>query len=124
MATDPVVAELVIGRASDAQIAAWGEMLAQLRQEQDIGRFCVLTTEFFYRLYRMSDNLILAMLFHSAMEPQQRMYEMFIEKNGTAFILQNAEEVFAYVRDRNAVAAAQCLKEAMMLPLSGETAII
>ena len=72
----------------------------------------------------MSDNFLLTLLYHCTMEPQQRMYQQFVEKNGTEAVLRNAEEVFRYVSERNADAAAACMKEAMRLPLEGETAII
>jgi hypothetical protein len=52
------------------------------------------------------------------------MYQQFIEKNGTGAVLRNAEEVFRYVSERNAPAAAACMRETMRLPLEGETAII
>ena len=124
LALDPLVAELAIKRAGDTEIEEWGMMLDQLHREKEISSFCEQITEYFHRLYLMSDNPILAMFFRSAMEPQQRMYTMFIEKNGRDAILQNADEVFRYVRERDAESAARCLREAMMLPMEGDTSII
>ena len=124
LAMDPLVSELAVERATEKDLEEWGELLKQLRQEQDRKTFCVLITEFIYRLYRMSDNFLLGMLYHCTMEPQQRMYQQFIEKNGTDAVIHNAEEVFRYVSERNAAAAAACMKEAMRLPLEGTTAII
>ena len=82
LAMDPLVSELAVERATEKDLEEWGELLKQLRQEQDRKTFCVLITEFIYRLYRMSDNFLLGMLYHCTMEPQQRMYQQFIEKNG------------------------------------------
>ena len=124
LAMDPLVSELAVERATEKDLEEWGELLKQLRQEQDRKTFCVLITEFIYRLYRMSDNFLLGMLYHCTMEPQQRMYQQFIEKNGTDAVIRNAEEIFRYVSERNAAAAAACMKEAMRLPLEGTTAII
>ena len=124
LAMDPLVSELAVERATEKDLEEWGELLKQLRQEQDRKTFCVLITEFIYRLYRMSDNFLLGMLYHCTMEPQQRMYQQFIEKNGTEAVIRNAEEIFRYVSERNAAAAAACMKEAMRLPLEGTTAII
>ncbi len=124
LAMDPLVSELAVERATEKDLEEWGELLKQLRQEQDRKTFCILITEFIYRLYRMSDNFLLGMLYHCTMEPQQRMYQQFIEKNGNEAVIRNAEEVFRYVSERNAAAAAACMKEAMRLPLEGTTAII
>ena len=124
LAMDPLVSELAVERATEKDLEEWGELLKQLRQEQDRKTFCILITEFIYRLYRMSDNFLLGMLYHCTMEPQQRMYQQFIEKNGNEAVIRNAEEIFRYVSERNAAAAAACMKEAMRLPLEGATAII
>lgn len=124
MATDPLVAELVIRRAGPEEIEAWAAMLGRLESEPDDERFCVRITEFFDRLYHLSDNSILSMLYHCTMEPQQRMYQMFIAKNGRGYVLQNAADLISFVRRRDSEAAARCLREIMRLPLEGETAIV
>ena len=124
LALDPVVAELAVQRAGEKEIADWESILVQLRAEREIERFCVLTTQFIDKLYHMSGNSILAMLYHSTLVPQQRMYQIFIEKNGTAPVLQNAEEIFAHVRARDAAAASRCMQETMRLPLKGDMAIV
>lgn len=124
LALDPLVAELSVQRAGDEEIAEWEGILRQLREEEDVENFCVLITEFFHKLYRISDNSILAMLFHCTMEPQQRMYQFFLEKNGKDLVLQNAEDIFRFIRSRDSAGAVQCLKEAMRLPLEGDTAIV
>ena len=123
-ALDPMAAGLAVQRATEKDLEEWGELLERLRREEDRKVFCVRITEFIYRMYRMSDNFLLTVLYHCTMEPQQRMYQQFIEKNGTDAIVQNAEEVFRYVSERNAPAAAACMRETMRLPLEGETAII
>ena len=123
-ALDPMAAELAVERATEKDLEEWGKQLEQIRLEQDRKKLCVLIPEYIYRLYRMSDNFLLTVLYHCTMEPQQRMYQQFIEKNGTDAVIRNAEEVFRYVSERNAAAAAACMKEAMRLPLEGTTAII
>ena len=52
LAMDPLVSELAVERATEKDLEEWGELLKQLRQEQDRKTFCVLITEFIYRLYR------------------------------------------------------------------------
>ncbi len=123
-ALDPMAAELAVERATEKDLEEWGKQLEQIRLEQDRKKLCALIPEYFYRLYRMSDNFLLTVLYHCTMEPQQRMYQQFIEKNGTDAVIRNAEEVFRYVSERNAAAAAACMREAMRLPLEGATAII
>ena len=124
MALDPMVAELAILRASDEEIAAWEKVLVRLRRETDTEALCVLVTEYFTALYRMSGNPILTTLYCGTVLPQQRMYQMFIEKNGPSLVIENAEEIFRHVKARDAQAASCCLKETMRLPLEGETAIV
>lgn len=124
VALDPFVAELAVKRAGEDDIAQWELILRRLEEETDVEAFCVLTTEFFHRLYLMSDNSILSLFYHSTMEPQRRMYRVFIEKNGTAPVLQNAREIFEFVRSRDAEGAAKCMRAALMLPLEGDTAIV
>ena len=123
-ALDPMAAELAVERATEKDLEEWGKQLEQIRLEQDRKKLCALIPEYIYRLYRMSDNFLLTVLYHCTMEPQQRMYQQFIEKNGTDAVIRNAEEVFRYVNERNAEAAAACMREAMRLPLEGTTAII
>lgn len=123
-ALDPMAAELAVERATEKDLEEWGKQLEQIRLEQDRKKLCALIPEYIYRLYRMSDNFLLTVLYHCTMEPQQRMYQQFIEKNGTDAVIRNAEEVFRYVSERNAAAAAACMREAMRLPLEGATAII
>lgn len=124
MALDPVAAELAIRRASDREIEEWEAKLAELQSEQDAERFCVLVTEFYHKLYLMTDNPLIAMFFHSAMVPQQRMYQTFIGKNGRGLVLRNAEEIVRLVKAGDAAGAARRMREDMRLPLEGETSII
>lgn len=124
MALDPVAAELAIQRASDQEIEEWEAKLDQLRGEQDTERFCVLVTEFYHKLYLMTDNPLIAMFFHSAMEPQQRMYQLFINKNGKKLVLRNAEETVRLVKVKDIANVTKRLREDMRLPLEGKTAIV
>ncbi len=124
LALDPVVAELAACRANEEEIAAWGEILERLRAERDPERFCELTTSFIDKLYHMSGNPILAMLCHSTVVPQQRMYLIFLEKNGPGPVLQNAEEIFGFIKARDPENAARCMRETMRLPLEGPMAIV
>lgn len=124
LALDPLIAELAIRRCTPEDLKEWEQILEKLRAETGLEPFCVLVTDFFNKLYHMSGNAILAMLYHSTMVPQQRMYQMFIEKNGFGPVMQNAEDIFRTVKTGDTEAAVRCMKETMRLPLEGETAII
>ncbi len=124
LALDPVAAELAIRRAGEKEIEEWEAKLEQLQREEDTEKFCVLVTEFYHKLYLMTDNPLIAMYFHSAMEPQQRMYRLFINKNGRDPVLNNAAEIVRLVKAKDAVGAARLMREDMRLPLEGETAIV
>ena len=124
MALDPAAAELAIQRADEKALEEWEAKLDQLRTEQDAEKFCVLVTEFYHKLYLMTDNPLIAMFFHSAMEPQQRMYQTFISKNGRDPVLRNAEEIVRLVRAKDTAGAMRRMREDMRLPLEGKTAIV
>lgn len=124
LALDPVAAELAVHRATGEDLAEWEALLQRLKAEPEKEAFCTLTTEFIGKLYRMSGNTILAMLFHGTILPQQRMYQIFIEKNGREPVLRNAEEILRHVRNRDAEAAARCMRETMRLPLEGAMSIV
>ena len=124
LALDPLIAELAIRRCTQEDLWEWEQILERLRAETELEPFCVLITDFFNKLYHMSGNSILAMLYHSTMVPQQRMYQLFIEKNGIGPVMRNAEEIFRTVKAGDTEAAVRCMQETMRLPLEGETAII
>ena len=91
-ALDPMAAELAVERATEKDLEEWGKQLEQIRLEQDRKKLCALIPEYIYRLYRMSDNFLLTVLYHCTMEPQQRMYQQFIEKNGTDAVISQAAQ--------------------------------
>ena len=124
MALDPVAAELAIQRASEKEIGEWEAKLEEMRNEQNTEKFCVLVTEFYHKLYLMTDNPLIAMFFHSAMEPQQRMYQLFIGKNGKDQVLSNAEEAVRLVKAKDVESVTRRLREDMRLPLEGKMAIV
>lgn len=124
MALDPIAAELAIERASEKEIGEWKAKLEQIRDEQDKETFCVRVTEFYHKLYLMTDNPLIAMFFHSAMEPQQRMYQLFIQKNGREPVLQSATDIARQVKEKDIPGAACRLCEDVRLPLEDKMAIV
>ena len=124
MAIDPDIAEWVIRRASDEQLDELGALLADYRRSADFEEASERITRFFHRMYQLSGNSFLALIYHSTIPHQILMYTTFMEKNGLGHVTQNAEEIYRLLRARDVPAARQCLIDAMHLPLEGETAIV
>ena len=124
MAIDPDIAEWVIQRASDAQLDELGALLADYRRSADIAEASDRITRFFHRMYQLSGNSFLALIYHSTIPHQILMYTTFMAQNGRDHVTQNAEEIYRLLRARDVPAARQCLIDAMHLPLEGETAIV
>ena len=124
MAIDPDIAEWVIQRASDAQLDELGELLEDYRRSADCAEASDRITRFFHRMYQLSGNSFLALIYHSTIPHQILMYTTFMEKNGMHHVTQNAEEIYRLLRVRDVPAARQCLMDAMRLPLEGDTAIV
>lgn len=124
IALDPYVAELVIKRASDAELDELGEIVERLRQQTDPDDFCAVIMEFFRKLYYLTDNTFFALLFNSCVLPQRQVYEYFISKNGTSHILKTAELSYEYLRQRDVAKARLCLASGMERTILGDTAIV
>ena len=124
MAIDPDIAEWVIQRATDAQLEELGELLEDYRRSNNDHEASDRITRFFHRMYQLSGNSFLALIYHSTIPHQILMYTTFMAKNGRGHVTQNAEEIYQLLRARDVPAARQCLIDAMHLPLEGETAIV
>lgn len=124
MAIDPDIAEWVIQRATDAQLEELGELLEDYRRSNNDHEASDRITRFFHRIYQLSGNSFLALIYHSTIPHQILMYTTFMAKNGRDHVTQNAEEIYRLLQARDVPAARQCLIDAMHLPLEGETAIV
>ena len=124
MAIDPNIAEWVIQRAADAQLEELGELLEDYRRSNNDHEASDRITRFFHRMYQLSGNSFLALIYHSTIPHQILMYTTFMAKNGRDHVTQNAEEIYRLLQERDVPAARQCLIDAMHLPLEGETAIV
>ena len=80
--------------------------------------------EFFRRMYRLSDNTVLAMIYNSTVKPQKGMYALFVEQNGKQLVVDVVEKTYRCLQARDIDGAKQCLTESMRLPLEGSTAIV
>ena len=124
IALDPFIAELVIKRASDEQIAQLGELVEALKAAEGTEAVCDSVLEFFRRMYRLSDNTLLAMIYNSTVKPQKGMYTLFVEQNGKQLVVDVVEKTYRYLQARDIDGAKQWLTESMRLPLEGSTAIV
>lgn len=124
MAIDPNIAEWVIQRATEEQLDELGELLEDYRRSADDQEASDRITRFFHRMYQLSGNSFLALIYHSTIPHQILMYTTFMAKNGRDHVTQNAEEIYHLLRARDVPAARQCLIDAMHLPLEGKTAIV
>ena len=124
MAIDPNIAEWVIQRAADAQLDELGALLEDFSRSADFAEASERITRFFHRMYQLSGNSFLALIYHSTIPHQLLMYQTFMEKNGMTAVMENAEEIYRLLRARDIPGARQCLIDAMHLPLEGETAIV
>ena len=124
IALDPFIAELVIQRASDEQIAQLGELVEALKAAEGTEAVCDSVLEFFRRMYRLSDNTVLAMIYNSTVKPQKGMYTLFVEQNGKQLVVDVVEKTYRCLQARDIDGAKQWLTESMHLPLEGSTAIV
>lgn len=124
IALDPFVAKLVIERASDEQLKELGAAIQELRTVTAIDTCCSLITSFFHRLYSLTDNTLLSLLYNSTIEPQKGMYAIFMEKNGIEVVVENAENIYKSICARDYKQTERYMLEGMRRPLEGETSII
>lgn len=124
MALDPFVAELVIKRASDDELAELRIFLDRLLAEDDHEAACVCITDFFRKLYSLSDNTILTLLYSSTVNPQRGMYAIYFERNGLEYMKTNAQLIYDSICARDLKAAQQHMLTGLRTPLEGPTSII
>jgi GntR family transcriptional repressor for pyruvate dehydrogenase complex len=124
IALDSYVAKLAIERAGDQQIAQLGEYAKKLRGITDVDEFCTAITDFYRKLYSMSDNTFLTLLYNSTVEPQKGIYAAYFLKNGFDSTVANTETIYECIAARDADKAGRYLLEAVNSAISGETSIL
>lgn len=124
MVLDPFVAKQVIVRASDEQLKELGALVQKVQQAASVEELCRCTTDFYRKLYALSDNTILTLLYNSTVEPQLGMYAAYIRKNGMASVQDAVAGIYACVCARDAEAAEKLIIESQRMPLEGETSIV
>lgn len=124
MALDRMVAQLVVERATDAELHELEPLLDEMRAERDLTRCCELVTEFYHRLAEISGNIFLSLLYNSTFEPQKGIYVLFCEKNGTEPVVAHAFELYESLLARDTKRAQNDMYEAVHSAISGNYAIV
>lgn len=123
-AVDPLIVDSVMARAGDEQLAKLTPIIEKLRTEEDQTAFCILITDFFQKIYELSDNSLMYLLYHSTVIPQRRLYARYIEKNGQALTLQYLEAIYEGIVSRNPEQAKRDMLAMANLALKGPTSIV
>lgn len=124
IALDSYVAKLAIDRAGDEQIAQLGGYAEKLQGITDADEFCAAIMDFYHKLYSMSDNTFLILLFNSTVEPQKGIYSVYFKKNGLASTVASTQRIYECIAARDAETAGRYLLEAVNSAISGETSIL
>ena len=123
-AVAPLIVDSVMARAGDEQLAKLTPIIEKLRTEEDQTAFCILITDFFQKIYELSDNSLMYLLYHSTVIPQRRLYARYIEKNGQALTLQYLEAIYEGIVSRKPEQAKREMLAMANLALKGPTAIV
>ena len=123
-AVDPLIVDSLMARAGDEQLAKLTPIIEKLRTEEDQTAFCILITDFFQKIYELSDNSLMYLLYHSTVIPQRRLYARYIEKNGQALTLQYLEAIYEGIVSRKPEQAKREMLAMANLALKGPTAIV
>ncbi len=124
IAADPLVASLAAERATDAQLAELSVLAARFAACGEIGDACEAVTALCYRLYELSDNSILTMMYKTTMEAQKGMYAMYFRKNGMQYAKETMSAVAAALASRDPETAGALLLASMQSVISGPTSLI
>ena len=69
VALDALIVELVIKRASDEEITQLGLILDEIKKPHEMYETCTLITDFYHRMYIISQNSFCALLYNSTIQP-------------------------------------------------------
>lgn len=123
-AVDPLIADSVKKRANYEQLEQLTPIIEMLRAEKDPEAFCALITDFFQKVYELSDNSLMYLLYHSTVIPQRRLYAQYVQKNGRDLTLRYLISIYEALMCRNAEDAKSQMLAMLNLALEGPTAIV
>lgn len=123
-AVDPLIVDSIMGRASDEQIAQLTPIIEKLRAEKDLPAFCVLITDYFQKIYELSDNSLMYLLYHSTVIPQRRLYAQYIQANGLDTTLHYLNSIYEGITSRDSERAKREMLAMLNIALEGLTAVV
>lgn len=124
IAADPLIARLVTERASDTELAELTVLAERFAHCKEISDACEAVTALCYRMYQLSDNSILTMMYKTTIEPQKGMYALYFRKNGLQYAKEIMSAVAAALVDRDWENAGRLLLASMESVISGPTSLI
>lgn len=124
IAADPLVARLAAQRASDEDLEELTVLAQRFAACKEIPEACEAVTALCYKLYRLSDNTILAMMYKTTMEAQKGMYAMYFRKNGLKAVQKTMSDAFEALVLRDWETAGKILLTSMESVISGPTSLI
>lgn len=113
-----------MGRASDEQIAQLTPIIEKLRAEKDLPAFCVLITDYFQKIYELSDNSLMYLLYHPTVIPQRRLYAQYIQANGLDTTLHYLNSIYEGITSRDSERAKREMLAMLNIALEGPTAVV
>ena len=76
------------------------------------------------KVYELSDNSLMYLLYHSTVIPQRRLYAQYVQKNGRDLTLRYLISIYEALMCRNAEDAKSQMLAMLNLALEGPTAIV
>lgn len=109
---------------TDEQIAQLTPIIEKLRAEKDLPAFCVLITDYFQKIYELSDNSLMYLLYHSTVIPQRRLYAQYIQANGLDTTLHYLNSIYEGITSRDSERAKREMLAMLNIALEGPTAVV
>ena len=124
MALDPYVLQLVVQRASGEQLRALAEDVRQIKACQDAEGACVLVTEFFRKLYELSDNIAFSLIYRTSIDVQKGIYALSFRKNGLSSLKASTEKLYEALLARDEEAAGAVATAWLKRVLGGPSSLV
>ncbi len=124
IAMDPYVVKLVSQRAPDEAIQALAEDVEKIKACAEIPEACQLVTEFYRKLYQLTDNSVFSLIYKTTAEVQKGMYALYFEKNGLDLLKSSTAGLYEALVRRDWEAAAAMAVSSMESVLCGPSAIV
>ena len=81
----------------------------------------MLITDYFQKIYELSDNSLMYLLYHSTVIPQRRLYAQYIQANGLDTTLNS---IYEGITSRDSERAKREMLAMLNIALEGPTAVV